>query len=52
MGTRDLSSRDITGTFVDPCTDHTLKEPAPQGVEDLIAALGNQPGMSFAPTPT
>ena len=42
---------DMTGTFVDPCSDHTLKEPAPQGVEDLITALGDQPGvLSFAPT--
>lgn len=40
----------ISGTYVDPCTDHTLKEPAPQGVEQLIAALGNQPGMSSKPT--
>lgn len=42
---------DMIGTFVDPCSDHTLNEPAPQGVEDLIAALGDQPGiLSFAPT--
>ena len=40
----------ITGTYVDPCTDHTLKQPDPEGVEDLIAALGNQPGVS-APAP-
>jgi hypothetical protein len=39
----------ITGTYVDPCTDHTLKEPAPQGVEQLIAALGNQAGVSSKP---
>jgi hypothetical protein len=39
----------ITGTYVDPCTEHTLKEPVPQGVEQLIAALGNQPGVSSKP---
>jgi len=39
----------ITGTFVDPCTDHTVKQPNPQGVEDLVAALGNQPGVSSGP---
>ena len=39
----------ITGTYVDPCTDHTLNEPAPQGVEQLIAALGDQPGISSTP---
>jgi len=41
---------EIGGTYVDPCTDHTLKEPAPQGVEQLIAAVGNQPGLSSKPT--
>ena len=40
----------IAGTYVDPCTDHTLKEPAPQGVEQLIAAFANQPGLSSKPT--
>jgi hypothetical protein len=40
----------ISRTYVDPCTDHTLKEPAPRGVQQLIAALGNQPGMSSKPT--
>jgi hypothetical protein len=39
----------MTGTFIDPCSDHTLKEPAPEGVEDLIASLGNQPGISSGP---
>ena len=39
----------MTGTYVDPCTDHTLKQPAPQGVEQLIADLGNQPGISAGP---
>ena len=39
----------MTGTYVDPCTDHTLKQPAPQGVEELIADLGNQPGISAGP---
>ena len=39
----------MSGTFVDPCSDHTLNEPAPEGVEELIAALGNQPGISAGP---
>jgi hypothetical protein len=39
----------ITGTFVDPCSDHTLKQPDPKGVEDLITALGSQPGVSAGP---
>ena len=39
----------ITGTYVDPCTDHTVKQPDPEGVQDLIAALANQPGVSSEP---
>ena len=39
----------MTGTYVDPCTDHTLKQPAPQDLEELIADLGNQPGISAGP---
>jgi hypothetical protein len=39
----------ITGTYVDPCSDHTLKQPDPEGVEDLIAALASQPGVSSKP---
>ena len=39
----------ITGTYVDPCTDHTLKEPALRGVDQVIAALGDQPGISSKP---
>jgi len=39
----------ITGTYVDPCFDHTLKQPNPEGVEDLIAALANQAGVSSQP---
>jgi hypothetical protein len=39
----------MTGTYVDPCLDHTLKQPDPEGVEELIAALGNQPGLTSGP---
>jgi hypothetical protein len=39
----------ITGTYVDPCFDHTLEQPNPEGVEDLIAAIGNQRGISSQP---
>ena len=39
----------ITGTFKDPCTDHTPIIPEPEGVEALIAALGDQPGISSGP---
>ena len=39
----------IRRTYVDPCTDHTLKEPAPQGVEQVIAAVANQPGIASKP---
>ncbi len=42
----------ISGTFVDPCTDHTLVEPAPgRGIDELADALANQPGTD-APRPT
>jgi hypothetical protein len=40
----------IAGTFVDPCTDHTLATPTPTGIDDLAAALASQPGTS-ATTP-
>lgn len=39
----------ITGTYVDPCFDHTLRQPNPEGVKDLIAALANQRGISSEP---
>lgn len=39
----------ITGTYVDPCFDHTLKKPAPKGVDGLIEALADQPGISSDP---
>lgn len=39
----------MTGTFVDPCTDHTLKQPAPESIEALISDLANQPGVSAGP---
>lgn len=39
----------MTGTYVDPCVDHTLKQPAPQTIEALISDLGNQPGLSAGP---
>ncbi len=39
----------ITGTFVDPCTDHTRRQPDPEGVEALIAAVANQPGVTSGP---
>jgi hypothetical protein len=39
----------IIDTFRDPCTDHSLVEPAPgPGVDDLIAALAAMPGVSAA----
>ncbi len=35
----------ISGTFVDPCTDHTLVKPTPgPGIDELADALANQPG--------
>ena len=35
----------IGGTFVDPCTDHTLIQPTPgPGIDALAEALANQPG--------
>jgi hypothetical protein len=39
----------ITGTYVDPCFDHTLKQPDPTGVAELIAALGEQKGITGSP---
>ena len=42
----------ISGTFVDPCTDHTLVQPTPgPGNDELADALANQPGTD-APRPT
>jgi hypothetical protein len=39
----------ILGTFVDPCTDHTLVVPAPTTVDGLVTALANQPGTTAGP---
>lgn len=39
----------IHGTYKDPCTDHTVNQPYPEGVEALIDALGNQPGVTSEP---
>jgi hypothetical protein len=40
----------ITGTFVDPCTDHTLVQPTPgPGIDGLADALANQPGTEAGP---
>jgi hypothetical protein len=40
----------ISGTFVDPCTDHTLVEPTPgPGIDELAEALANQPGTEAGP---
>jgi len=37
----------ISGTFVDPCTDHRLVTPGPKpGVDALIAALRDEPGTN------
>ena len=36
----------ISGTYADPCTDHTVEQPYPTTVETLIAALADQPGIS------
>jgi len=42
----------ISGTFLDPCTDHTLVQPTPgPGIDALADALANQPGTA-APRPT
>ena len=42
----------ITGTFVDPCTDHTLVQPTPgPGIDALAEALANQPGTEAGPPP-
>lgn len=40
----------ITGTFVDPCTDHALVQPTPgPGIDALADALANQPGTEAGP---
>jgi len=40
----------IAGTFVDPCTDHTLVQPAPgPGIDALADALASQPGTEAGP---
>ena len=40
---------DVTGTFVDPCTDHRLVEPAPASIDDLANVLAHQPGTTAIP---
>jgi len=40
----------MSGTFVDPCTDHTLVKPTPgPGIDALIDALAHQPGTMAGP---
>jgi hypothetical protein len=40
----------ISGTYVDPCTDHTLVTPTPApGIDALIDALSHQPGTTAGP---
>ena len=40
----------ISGTFVDPCTNHTLVKPAPgPGIDALADALAHQPGTTAGP---
>ena len=55
-GTRDaefgaaFTVWEITGTYVDPCTDHTLVAPAPgPGVDHLAADLARMPGTVADP---
>jgi predicted amidohydrolase len=41
---------EITGTYVDPCTDHTLVAPRPgPGVDELAADLASMPGTVADP---
>jgi hypothetical protein len=41
---------EIKNRYVDPCTDHTLLEPAPgPGIDDLVDALATQPGIKAGP---
>jgi len=40
----------ISDTFVDPCTDHTLVKPAPgPGIDALVDALAHEPGTTAGP---
>jgi hypothetical protein len=40
----------ISGTFVDPCTNHTLVTPTPgPGIDALADALAHQPGTTAGP---
>jgi hypothetical protein len=40
----------ISGTYVDPCTDHTLVTPTPApDIDALIDALSHQPGTTAGP---
>lgn len=41
---------EITNRYVDPCTDHTLVDPAPgPSIDELIDALVSQPGVEAGP---
>ncbi len=40
----------ISGTFVDPCTNHALVKPTPgPGIDALVDALARQPGTTAGP---
>jgi len=40
----------MSGTYVDPCTDHTLVTPTPgPGIDALVDALDHQPGTTAGP---
>jgi hypothetical protein len=40
----------MSGTFVDPCTNHVLVEPTPgPGIDALVDALAHQPGTRAGP---
>jgi hypothetical protein len=43
----------ISGTYLDPCTDHTLVQPTPgPGIDALAQALADQPGTEAGPPTT
>jgi hypothetical protein len=45
-----LTVWEISNRYVDPCTDHTLLDPAPgPGIDELIDALSSQPGVEAGP---
>ncbi len=40
----------VSGTYVDPCTDHTLVQPSPgPGIDALANAFAHQPGTTAGP---